>query len=157
MPVCVFLRVYVCMDEMLLGWVSLWREGEGQMLLKNSPWAAGVHSLSTVRPWGQAGREGGRWRERWGARKETADGCKKEKCGKIGWDMSGMQRESDKRERGGGDKNDTYLWGKSPRERRKEDFKIQRWQRKGELTSQQKREKMERASKSQLWMLQRSD
>lgn len=28
------------------------------MLLKNSPWAAGVHSLSAVRPWGQAGREG---------------------------------------------------------------------------------------------------
>lgn len=29
------------------------------MLLKNSPWAAGVHSLSAVRPWGQRGREGG--------------------------------------------------------------------------------------------------
>lgn len=36
------------------------------MLLKNSPWAAGVHSLSAVRPWGQEGREGGmeRMRER---------------------------------------------------------------------------------------------
>lgn len=69
------------------------------MLLKNSPWAAGVHSLSAVRPWGQA--RGGREMERKiGSEKETADGCKKEKCGKIGWDMSGMQRESDKRERG---------------------------------------------------------
>lgn len=28
------------------------------MLLKNSPWAAGVHSLSAVRPWGQGGSEG---------------------------------------------------------------------------------------------------
>lgn len=34
------------------------------MLLKNSPWAAGVHSLSAVRPWGQGGREGEMERER---------------------------------------------------------------------------------------------
>ena len=34
------------------------------MLLKNSPWAAGVHSLSAVRPWGQGGSEGGGVRER---------------------------------------------------------------------------------------------
>lgn len=35
------------------------------MLLKNSPWAAGVHSLSAVRPWGQGGSEGG-----WGVERE---------------------------------------------------------------------------------------
>lgn len=36
------------------------------MLLKNSPWAAGVHSLSAVRPWGQGRSERGReeWRKR---------------------------------------------------------------------------------------------
>lgn len=31
---------------------------------KNSPWAAGVHSLSAVRPWGQGGREEGMEGER---------------------------------------------------------------------------------------------
>lgn len=42
------------------------------MLLKNSPWAAGVHSLSAVRPWGQGGREGEMERER--VRKRERDG-----------------------------------------------------------------------------------
>lgn len=43
------------------------------MLLKNSPWAAGVHGLSAVRPWGQGRSERGRgeWRERGG--KERMD------------------------------------------------------------------------------------
>ena len=34
------------------------------MLLKNSPWAAGVHSLSAVRPWGEGGGGRGGVRER---------------------------------------------------------------------------------------------
>lgn len=48
------------------------------MLLKNSPWAAGVHSLSAVRPWGQGGGVGGR--ERGGGRaveKEQEGGWKR--------------------------------------------------------------------------------
>lgn len=54
------------------------------MLLKNSPWAAGVHSLSAVRPWGQGGREGEMERER--VRKRERDGIdvreREKKCGK---------------------------------------------------------------------------
>lgn len=42
-------------------------------------------------------KQGGREMERkMVSEKETADGWKKEKCGKIGWDMSGMQRENDR-------------------------------------------------------------
>jgi len=64
------------------------------MLLKNSPWAAGVHSLSAVRPWGQGGREG-EMKRKTESEKETADGCKKKKCGKLGWSMSRMHKEKD--------------------------------------------------------------
>lgn len=50
------------------------------MLLKNSPWAAGVHSLSAVRPWGQGGREGEMERERESEKKrERWDRCKRER------------------------------------------------------------------------------
>lgn len=47
------------------------------MLLKNSPWAAGVHSLSAVRPWGQGGRGGGREVEGGGGERRR-DGCERE-------------------------------------------------------------------------------
>lgn len=60
------------------------------MLLKNSPWAAGVHSLSAVCPWGQGGKRG-REVERdrgWIEEREMyAD-----KCGKIGWNMGAMEK-----------------------------------------------------------------
>lgn len=50
------------------------------MLLKNSPWAAGVHSLSAVRPWGQGRSERGReeWRER-KTERERKDGYESER------------------------------------------------------------------------------
>lgn len=63
------------------------------MLLKNSPWAAGVHSLSAVRPWGQGGRRlgGGRGvveKEREREKERGEDGWKRVRemwKNRVGW------------------------------------------------------------------------
>ena len=62
------------------------------MLLKNSPWAAGVHSLSAVRPWGQGRREGEMERKT-GNAKETADRCRKKNCGKMRKNGEGLEKK----------------------------------------------------------------
>lgn len=69
------------------------------MLLKNSPWAAGVHSLSAVRPWGQGGRErGGDGEKNWGARKRQRMGVRRINVVKYRGGVGGWRWDA-KRER----------------------------------------------------------